>query len=360
MEHSEDTIISSRKEDHVNLALTADVTVKSKSNGFEEFDIVPTAIPDINFDEIQLDVEFLGQKFSAPVLIAGMTGGYDNAEKINNSLAKVAEDLNIPFGVGSQRAMIKNPSMTKTYSVKDSNPNVYLIGNLGLVQFSYDFTIEDYFTAQDKIKADAMAIHVNPFQELCQPEGDLNWEGAWTNLKKICNESKVPVIVKEVGTGISGIEISRLEKIGCSAIDVGGAGGTSWPKLELYRNNLPNSLPMDDPTLNWGIPTAYATWEATAETSVPIISTGGMYHGLMAAKAITMGSHMVGIARPVLQALTTDGIDGAKKWLERYILDIKRVMFLMGIDNIEKLRQQKHRVIPHGKAREWLLRRNYL
>ncbi len=359
---SEDSgmVIRNRKEDHVNLAITENVTVEGVTNGFEYFEFVPTAIPDIDFNDISTGVTFLGREFDAPVLIAGMTGGYPKAKEINLKLAKVCHKLNIPMGVGSQRAMIVRPETRETFDVKQTVPDVFLIGNLGLVQFSYDFTMESYVKAQQDIKADAMAIHVNSFQELCQPEGDLNWKDAWKNLDMICKNSEVPVIVKEVGTGIAMEEVRRLVNIGCAAIDVGGAGGTSWPKLELFRNEREDALSLTDETLKWGIPTAFATWEATRVPKASIISTGGMYHGLMAAKALAMGAKMVGVARPVLQALVNYGEEAAEKWLRQYFLNIKRVMFLLGVETVEELRGMKHKLIPMGKARDWLEGRKML
>lgn len=360
--HKEETIqLESRKAQHVKLVIEEDVGVEKATNGFELFEVIPTAIPNIDFNKISLTTNFLNQTFAAPVMVAGMTGGYPEARKINIRLARVCSKLGIPMGVGSQRAMIVNPEMTTTYAVKSEVPDVYLIGNIGLVQFSNNFELKDYYLAQEKIDADAMAIHVNAFQELCQPEGDLNFEGSWDWLEKICSNSSVPVIGKEVGGGIAWEEVKQMQDVGCSAVDIGGSGGTSWAKIELMRyegESPPFSL--DDPTLRWGIPTSFATWEATEKCSVPIISTGGIDHGLMAAKALAMGTNIVGIARPVLKALMNGGEEAAEKWLTHFINTIKRVMFLMGVDSIDKLRLQKDRLIPRGRAREWLLRRKLL
>jgi isopentenyl-diphosphate Delta-isomerase len=352
--------IKSRKEEHVNLALKADVQVKGATNGFEDFLPVPIAVPDMNFDNISLTTKFLGRTFDAPILVAGMTGGYPKAKEINQKLAKVCAKLNIPMGVGSQRAMIINPDMIDTFDVKAEVPEVFLLGNLGLVQFCLDFGQEQYEVAQEKIKADAMAIHVNSFQELCQPEGDLTWKGSWNSFEEICKYSKVPVVGKEVGSGIPWEEAARMEKIGCSAVDVGGSGGTSWAKLELMRNVKDDALDIEDPTLEWGITTALATYEATKKLNIPVISTGGMYHGLAAAKALMMGTTLVGIARPVLQALIDGGEEQAEKYLSRYLLNIKRVMFLSGIDNLDEFRKQKNRLIPTGRAKDWLSHRGFI
>jgi isopentenyl-diphosphate delta-isomerase len=356
-----DPHIENRKAEHIKLVAERNVAVENASNGFELFDVVPTAIPNINFKEISLQTTFLGKEFSAPILVAGMTGGYSEAEKINTGIGRVCAKLGIPMGVGSQRAMILNEGLTPTFDIKREVPNLFLIGNLGLVQFCNEFDINDYHTATEKIAADAMALHVNAFQELCQPEGDVNFAGAWDQLEMICKESTVPVIGKEVGSGIAWEEVERMHQIGCQAVDVGGSGGTSWAKIELMRYEGDELLfTLDDPTLDWGIPTAFATWEATEKTNVDIIATGGMYHGLMAAKSLAMGASLVGIARPVLQAFMSGGEPLVEKWLLRYMETIKSVMFLMGSTRISDLKQTKSRLIPTGKAREWLLQRKLI
>ncbi len=361
MKKNEEFQLVSRKAEHVKLVVDEDVGVEKAGNGFELFDIVPTAIPDINYNDISLETNFLGQEFTFPILVAGMTGGYPEAEKINSSLARICSRLSIPMGVGSQRAMIVNPEMLSTFNVKDKVPDLFLIGNLGLVQFSNGFTLNDYNIAVEMISADSMAIHFNAFQEICQPEGDIDFTNAWDNLQKICSHSKVPVIGKEVGSGIAWEELVKLEKLGCAAVDIGGSGGTSWAKIELMRHEGPNPpFTLDDPILRWGIPTSYATWEATEKSQLPVISTGGMYHGLMAAKALAMGASMVGIARPVLKALIEGGEAQAEKWLINYATTIKQVMFLMGCQNIEELKRQKFRIVPYGNAYSWLSSRGMI
>jgi len=361
MSPPEDIELSSRKAQHVKLVVDEDTGVQTSSNGFEDFEIVPRAIPDINYNDISLETDFLDHTFQAPVLVAGMTGGYPEAESINKKLANICSNLGIPMGIGSQRAMVVDPTTTVTYNVKETVEDVFLIGNLGLVQFCLDFGENEFQQAVDGINADAMAIHVNAFQELCQPEGDLNFSGAWNELENITKYSSVPIIGKEVGGGIAWEEVKRMQDIGCAAVDIGGSGGTSWAKIELMRHDSENPpFQLDDPTLNWGIPTSFATWEATEKTNISLISTGGIYHGLEAAKALAMGTSLVGVARPVLQALIHHGEETAQKWLENYIETIKRVMFLMGVDSVTSLKNQKSRLIPRGRARDWLLRREML
>ncbi|MCY3410584.1 MAG: type 2 isopentenyl-diphosphate Delta-isomerase [Candidatus Heimdallarchaeota archaeon] len=354
-------VLHSRKAEHVKLTIDKDVGVEGSTNGFEYFEVIPRSIPNINYSDISTETEFLGKTFNAPVLVAGMTGGYPEAEKINNGIAKICEKLNIPMGIGSQRAMIVNPETRNTFAVKDNHPELFLIGNLGLVQFCMDFGMVEYNAALEGVQADAMAIHINAFQELCQPEGDLNFADAWSKFNGLIKESKVPVIAKEVGSGMPFEEVVKMEKIGCAAVDIGGSGGTSWPKLELMRHeggNVPFEI--TDPVLKWGIPTAFSTYEAVSKATLPIISTGGMYDGTLASKALMMGASMVGIARPVIKAYINHGEDGVEKWLTHYIETIKRMMFLLGIDNIAQLKTQRSRLVPRDRAREWLLHRKII
>ncbi len=349
--------LKSRKAQHVKIVIDENVGVDKVTNGFELFDIIPRSVPDINYSDINMNAEFLGHTFDHPIMVAGMTGGYREAKQINEKLAGICSRLNIPMGLGSQRAMIVNPETTDTFNVKASVPDVFLVGNLGLVQFCMDFDLSEYDLAVEGINADAMAIHVNAFQELCQPEGDVNFKGAWDEFEKISRHSKIPVIGKEVGAGIPYEDVVKMEKLGASAVDIGGAGGTSWAKIELLRHDNERPYELDDPTLRVGIPTAFATYEATAKSDIPIISTGGMYNGLMAFKALAMGSSMVGIARPVLTTLINHGEEAAEQWLLQYSESIKRLMFLMGVDSINQLRQEKSRLVPTGRAREWLSHR---
>jgi len=353
--------LKSRKAHHVKIVVEEDVSVEGQTNFFEYFDIIPSAIPDIDFEEVSTETKFLGKTFSAPILIAGMTGGYPEAKKINQAIAEVCQDLNIPMGVGSQRAMLADPSLVETFDVKKFAPDVFLIGNIGLVQLNYGYGVDDAQRAVDLINADAIAVHVNAFQELMQPEGDTNFKGLWEKMEEICKTLSVPVIGKEVGSGMSWQDVLRMQEAGCSAVDVGGAGGTSWPKIEILRHveektkkKAGKPLPLNDPLLKWGVPTALATWEATTKTNIPIISTGGMYHPLSAAKALLMGAKMVGIARPVLKILIEKGKEGVKEYLEEYILNVKRIMFLVGAKNIEQMTSMKWRLVPWGRAKDWL------
>ncbi len=358
--------LSSRKAQHVKLVAEEDVSVAGSSTLFEYFDIIPAAIPDIDFDEVSTVTSFLGHEFQAPILVAGMTGGYPEAEAINKKIAKVCEELGIPMGVGSQRAMVENPDLSKTFNVKSVAPDVFLIGNLGLVQFNIGYGVEEANRAVELIDADALAVHFNAFQELMQPEGDTKFGGSWQALKSLCQNVDVPVIGKEVGCGISWNEVVRLQEIGCAAVDVGGAGGTSWAKIEVMRHpSIGKDDPLkpfdvDDPTLKWGIPTSISTWEATAKSTIPIIATGGMYHPLYAAKALLMGARMVGIARPVLQALLEGGEKGVRNYLLNYIYNIKRIMFLVGAKSVDQLPGMRWRLVPWGKAKDWLEYRNLL
>ncbi len=215
MDHNfnDENNLPSRKADHVKLVIEEDTGIDRVSNGFENFKIIPSAIPEVDYREISMATSFLDFEFKAPIMIAGMTGGYPEAEKINKKLASICNEVGIPMGVGSQRAMIKNKNMIPTYDVKKHFEDLFLVGNLGLVQFNYDFGINEYNECVEQIDADAMALHVNAFQELCQPEGDLNFSDLWKELETLCEKSKVPIIGKEVGSGIGIEDVKNLNKL---------------------------------------------------------------------------------------------------------------------------------------------------
>ena len=320
-----------RKVDHIKICLTKDVQFR-KSNGFERFEFVHNALPDVNFDDIDTSVMFLGKKFMYPLYIEAMVGGTKVAGRINRNLAMAAEKLGIGMGVGSQRAMIENPSLAETYQVRDVAPNIFLAGNIGAAQL-LEYEASQIIEAAEKIEADAIAVHLNAAQEIVQPEGDDKWHGVYDKIADLCKSSKIPVIAKEVGNGISGEVAKRLVKAGIKAIDVAGAGGTSWVKVECMRGGF-----FKDDLMEWGIPTAYALQSCIKSVRVPLIASGGMYSGLDAAKAMAMGATLVGIARPLLK-LAVKGHKDVSDFLLNMADTIKRIMFLLNSKNIDDLRR---------------------
>jgi isopentenyl-diphosphate delta-isomerase len=236
--------------------------------------------------------------------------------------------------VGSQRAAIENSELARTFQVRDTAPSIFLLGNMGAAQL-LKYSVEKFKEAVDMIKADGLAIHFNVTQEFAQPEGDKEWKGIYEKLKVLCSELGHPVIVKETGCGISGKVASRLEAAGVAAIDVAGAGGTSWPKVEAYRKGEPESFS------EWGIPTALCLKECREAVKMPLIASGGIRTGIDVAKAIAMGADLAGMALPLLKP-ATESKEAVIKVLEKVIGDLKKTMVFVGARNIEGLKKVKY------------------
>ena len=319
-----------RKLDHLRVCLQRDVQ-SGRTNGFERYELLHDALPDMNFDEINIISKFLGKDFDAPIFIEPMTGGTAEAEKINKNLAKAAQDVGIGMGVGSQRAMIENPDLAPTYFVKDIAPDIFLAGNIGASHI-LELSTEQVAQVVDRIKADALVIHLNTAQEIAQMDGHKKWKGALDAIKKLRSEFKMPVIVKEVGCGITGKAADRLEKTGIDAIDVAGVGGTSWIKVDSLITGKPLSN-----FFGWGMQTAQCVEQCMEKVKVPVIASGGIRNGIEATKALAMGASLVGLALPLLKPATKSA-DAVKAVLNHIITEIKISMFLVGAPNLGELK----------------------
>lgn len=329
-----------RKLDHIRLCLSK--SVESGSAGFEHVRLIHSSLPEINFDEVDTSINFLGRNLNAPLIIEAMTGGCREAERINKNLAKAAEKMNIAFGVGSQRAMIKKSELSKTYKVRRDSPDVFLIGNLGLIQFANGFGDKEYNRAISEINCNALALHLNPLQELTQPEGDKNWKGCLAQLKQI-SRGGFPIIVKETGAGISSEIAKQIEKAGASAIDISGFGGTNFALIESMRGGVKG---FED----WGIPTVCSLLEAGNAVKIPIIASGGVRSGIDMAKAIALGADCCGAALPFLKAATISD-KAVEEKIKEFLRQLKIAMMLTGSINISELRKAKY--VLTGFVREW-------
>jgi len=311
-----------RKMDHIRACLTKDVSF-SRTTGFERYDLVHNPLPEINLDDVDMSVSFLGRKLSAPLVIGAMTGGTREAGKINRNLAKAAQELGIGMFLGSQRAMIENPKLASTFSVRDVAPDIFLAGNIGASHISGSgaSAIDD---ALDKVGADALAVHLNPAQEIAQHDGHEKWKGILASIKKLRSGLKRPLIVKEVGCGIPGEKAVMLEQAGADAIDVAGAGGTSWVKVDSFING--KKL---DNFFDWGIPTASCLDQCAGRVKIPVIASGGIRTGVDIAKALARGAWLAGIALPLLKPATKSSGEVVKA-LERVLEDLRTAMFLTG------------------------------
>lgn len=339
---------TSRKSEHLDICLKEDIGFR-KSALWGDIELLHSAVPEISLEKIDTSVMFFDKKLDAPLIIASMTGGTPAAERINKALASVAQKFNIAFSVGSQRPAILDNTLERTYKVRDVAPDILLLANLGLIQFVKDFKPEAARQAVEMIGADGICLHLNAAQEAVQAEGDTNFEGALSKMREIA-DLNLRVVAKETGCGISRRVAQRLIDSGASAIDVGGAGGTSWTAVESYRNTgLKKTL--GETFWDWGIPTA-ASVMLCSDLGVPVIATGGIRNGLQAAKAIALGADCCGIALPALKIYSSEGTKGLEKYVQTLIEEMKLAMFLTGSRNIEGM--QNSEKIVTGRLKDWV------
>lgn len=353
--------ISTRKADHIDITTQRPVT-PSTSPGWEDVQLYHRALPEIDLADVDTTVSFLGHQLRAPLVIASMTGGHPRAEEVNRRLASAAQQFGLAMGVGSQRAAIRRPELLGTYRVaREAAPDVFLISNVGAPQL-VDQGQEPALTVQHvrdlvaSMEANALAIHLNYLQEVVQPEGDTHARGALAAIQRICEAIDVPVIAKETGAGIARPDAARLKAAGVGALDVGGAGGTSFALVESFRagdRGLASAERLGQTLGGWGLPTAVSIVEC-AGLGLPVIATGGIRSGLDAAKAIALGADLVGIARPLMTAALESeaAIEG---YIEDFLRALRAAMFLTGSATLADLRQADRVVL--GRTAEWLRQR---
>lgn len=330
--------IETRKADHLRLCIEEDVQFRETTSGFERYRFTHCCLPELDRTEIDLTSTFLGKKLAAPLLISSMTGGTELAQTINYRLADVAQKYKIAMGVGSQRIAVENPQLADTFAVRRRAPDILLFANIGAVQLNYNYGLAQCQKIVDLLEADALILHLNPLQECVQTEGDTNFKGLLDQIAKLCEKLPVPVIAKEVGNGISGKMAKKLLAAGVSAIDIAGAGGTSWAKIEGERARDGKQRRLGTTFADWGIPTAECIVSTRAAApDVPLIASGGLQHGLDAAKAIALGADMAGLARAFLQA-AAESESALELLVEVLIAEIATVMFCTGCANLDELK----------------------
>ena len=342
--------IEKRKTDHLKLCATKDVAFHEKTTLLEAVELNYKCLPELSMGEIDLSTEFLGKKFAFPFMVSGMTGGAQVAKKVNLDVARACQETGIGMGLGSMRAMLKQPSLAETYYVRDVAPDIFLAGNIGAAQLK-EFSCEDVNAALESLGADALAIHLNAAQEAVQPEGDADFSGLVAKVAEFSEKINVPVYVKEVGHGISYDVAFALKNTNIKAIDVEGAGGTSWTKIEALRHKKGFGMMFKE----FGIPTAVSVIQARDAvhgTGKKILASGGIRNGLDAIKAIVLGADLTGAAMPVLQAQQKKGALGVKEFLLGMKKEMVIASFLVGCKNIVELHEEKPIIL--AKLRDWL------
>lgn len=349
--------LPSRKKDHIRICIEKEVEFKKKTTWLEYVELIHDPLPEIDFEEIRLETRFLGRRFGCPLVIEGMTGGVPEAYAINKNLAEAAVQLNIPVGVGSQRAGIYNESLKYTYRImRNISPDVFIIGNIGATQLVRE-GVELAEKAVEMIEANALAIHVNSLQELIQPKGTTTFKGVVEAIEKTIERLSIPVIVKEVGCGIPKKTARRLEAIGVKAIDVAGAGGTNWTLIEKIRAEEFGELEkkmLGEIFIEWGIPTAASIIEVSSAVDIEVIGSGGIRTGLDVAKALAIGADMAGIAKPLLKP-ALESRNSVLDYLRRVFLELRAVMYLTGCRSIDELKKADK--VLTGPLLEWCRQR---
>ncbi len=325
--------IKQRKKDHVDLTVSGEVSY-TRSTGFEDFRFRHNALPEVNAAGVATECSLLGRTFAFPLFISSMTGGYTDAGAVNAIIAEFCENENLPFGVGSQRVMLEHPEETNSFSiVRKKAPTAFITANIGGAQLAGGLPASKVERLIESIEADAVIVHLNPLQELMQPEGDRNFEGIEEGIRQLVADSPVPVIVKETGAGISGNVALRLLKCGISVIDIAGAGGTSWAKVENQRKEKSKKESSFD---DWGIPTVQCLTEVFAlndQHDFEVIASGGIRSSSDIVKALCLGAHFTAAAQPVIKAVVNDGYDGLRRLYQNWVKETRTILTLLGCTN---------------------------
>lgn len=332
--------IKQRKKDHIDLTASGDMEYIQKT-GFDKFYFRHNALPETDYNSVNTKRKLLERSFPFPLFISCMTGGYTDAGAINTIIAEFCNDHDLPFGVGSQRVMLEDDNSIETFSVaRKKAPKAFITSNIGGAQLIGGLSQKAMNLMIDSIKADVVTVHLNPLQELMQPEGDRNFKGIEKGIARLVKESPVPVMVKETGAGISGKVARRLLNIGVSVIDVAGAGGTSWSKVENRRSSNQNPDKLFD---EWGLPTVVCLREVIElknEQVFQVIASGGIRSGIDIAKAICLGADFTATAQPIIKAIIEEGREGLELLYRNWTKQLKTVLALVGVEQLSDLKKE--------------------
>ena len=338
--HSPGRRTTSRKKEHVDITLTRDVRFRGKATGLASLEFVHNALPELDMTEVDTRTRFLGRELALPLMISCMTGGYARALALNRGLASVCEAQKIALGVGSQRQALENTAYHRTFSVvREAAPTIPVVGNIGAAEVARMKDASAALRLAELVRADAFAVHLNPLQEFLQPEGTPAFRGVLTGIAMLAKSLPIPLIVKEIGAGLSAGVIRRLLDAGVTIIDVAGAGGTSWAGVEALRRKDAGSAAL---FWDWGIPTETALREAAALRNegrrLTLIASGGITSGLDVARCLALGADLAASARPMLQALAAGGTKALGALIARWAVELRGAMFLTGSGTIADLR----------------------
>jgi isopentenyl-diphosphate delta-isomerase len=336
------TPISTRKSDHIRINLEEDVR-SGLTTGLERYRFIHRALPEIDLEAVNLSLNVLQRPLQAPILISSMTGGTDEAAKINRTLARAAQETGVAMGLGSQRAALEHPELAPTFKVRQEAPDILLFANLGAIQFNYGYGLSECQAAVDMIEADALILHLNAVQEAVQPEGDTRFSGLAQQIEEVCRVLPVPVIAKEVGWGFSKEDVRLLREAGVAAIDVAGAGGTSWSQVEMYRAQTESQARLAAAFLDWGVPTSEAILNVR-ETApeLMVFASGGLRDGIDIAKSIALGATLGGMASPFLKA-AVQSVEHTVTAIREIQRQLEVCMFAAGIADLTALQQTELR-----------------
>ena len=328
-------MIQERKQEHLQIALEQDVRSQHTS-GLERYGLRHCALPEIALEDVNTEVVFLGHTLSAPLLLSAMTGGTARGGEINRRLAKAAQRFGLALNLGSLRAGLEQPELLPTYQVRDVAPDIFLMANLGTVQLNYGLTVDKCLEAVASMGADALVLHLNPLQEAIQPDGNTDFRGLLLQIAALCRVAPFPIIVKEVGWGISAELALKLRQAGVAAIDVAGSGGTSWSRVESYRVTAAE-MQVAAAFGDWGIPTATALIQARASCpDTPLIASGGIETGVDIVKCLALGANLAGIARPLLGA-ALESSRALQQQISIILRQLRVAMFCLGAARISSI-----------------------
>jgi len=333
-----------RKADHIRINLEEDVQFQGLTTGLEGYHFVHQALPELDLETVDTRVTVFGRELAAPILVSSMTGGTPEAGAINRRLAEAAQARGLAMGIGSQRVGVEDPETVATFQVREVAPDILLFANLGAVQLNYGYGPDQCRQAVEMVQADALILHLNPLQEAVQAGGDTNWHGLLARIEAVCRALSVPVVVKEVGWGISRQVARMLIEAGVAGIDVAGAGGTSWSQVEMHRAPTERLRRLAGAFMEWGIPTATTLrWVCQVRNEmgalgVEVFASGGIRTGQDVAKAVALGASLVGLASPFLKAAaqSTQAVVEEMAILED---ELRVAMWCAGASCLEALRR---------------------